>query len=120
MLVLLVKFIHIIVCVLLIVIVLLQADKGEGLSGAFGSGAAATLFGERGASEPIVKLTTMVAIVFMITSLILTIWIPKLESTKTQIELSSPKTSALPPVSQSLPENIQHTPKSETLPNSEK
>lgn len=80
MLAILIKIIHFVVCVGLIVIVLLQADKGEGLAGAFGGGASNTVFGERGAGTIISKLTTIMAVVFMITSLLLSVYISKLES----------------------------------------
>lgn len=79
MLAILVKFIHLVVCLALIVIVLFQADKGEGLAGAFGGGASATLFGERGAETQISKMTTYLAIIFMITSLIIAVWGPDWE-----------------------------------------
>ncbi|MBF0408198.1 MAG: preprotein translocase subunit SecG [Candidatus Riflebacteria bacterium] len=80
MLAILIKFVHFLVCIGLIVIVLLQADKGEGLAGAFGGGASNTMFGERGAATPIAKLTTGMAIIFMITSLVLSIFLPRIES----------------------------------------
>ena len=67
----LVKFVHLIVCIGLIVIVLFQADKGEGLAGAFGGGASSSVFGERGSGGFMSKLTTGLAVVFMITSLII-------------------------------------------------
>lgn len=68
--------VHIVVCIGLILIVLLQTDKGEGLSGAFGGGASSTVFGERGSGGFLSKLTTTMAIVFMITSLVLSIFLP--------------------------------------------
>lgn len=64
--------VHILACVALIVIVLLQADKGEGLSGAFGGGASSAIFGKRGASGFMAKVTAISAIVFMVTTLWLT------------------------------------------------
>jgi len=79
MLAILVKIIHFLVCLGLVVVVLLQADKGEGLAGAFGGGASNTLFGERGAATPMAKLTTAMAIIFMITSLLLSVFMPRLE-----------------------------------------
>lgn len=60
--------IHIFVCLALILVVLLQADKGDGLSGAFGSGGSGALFGKRGATGTIARLTAGAAIMFMITS----------------------------------------------------
>jgi len=64
----LIKFIHIITCLILIVVVLLQADKGEGLGGAFGAGGGGALFGKRGATGTIARVTAGAAIVFMFTS----------------------------------------------------
>jgi preprotein translocase subunit SecG len=92
MLAILIKIIHFIVCIGLIVIVLLQADKGEGLAGAFGGGASSTVFGERGAGTFISKLTTGMAVVFMITSLLISVYLPRWETNAPapKIELSSP------------------------------
>jgi preprotein translocase subunit SecG len=59
---------HICVCVLLILIVLLQKGKGAGMGAAFG-GSSQTVFGSAGASGFLQKGTTIVAIVFMLTSL---------------------------------------------------
>ncbi len=78
----LIQLIHIVVCVGLIVIVLLQADKGEGLAGAFGGGASSTVFGERGGGGFMSKLTTGMAIVFMVTSLIIAVYVPRWEESK--------------------------------------
>jgi preprotein translocase subunit SecG len=62
---------HVLVCFALILIVLLQAGKGAEMGAAFG-GASQTIFGSSGAMGFLSKLTTAVAVVFMITSLILT------------------------------------------------
>lgn len=64
--------IHVIVCLMLIAIVLLQSGKGAELGAAFG-GSSQTLFGSRGAATFLSKLTTITAIVFMITSLTLAV-----------------------------------------------
>ncbi|NVM57496.1 MAG: preprotein translocase subunit SecG [Desulfobacterales bacterium] len=61
--------IHVIVCFALIFIVLLQTGKGADMGVAFGGGASHTLFGGTGASSFLSKLTTIAAIVFMLTSL---------------------------------------------------
>jgi preprotein translocase subunit SecG len=62
---------HVLVCFALIMIVLLQAGKGAEMGAAFG-GASQTIFGSSGAMGFLSKLTTVVAVLFMITSLILT------------------------------------------------
>jgi len=61
---------HVIVCFALILIVLLQAGKGAEMGAAFG-GASQTIFGSAGAVGFLTKLTTIAAVVFMITSLFL-------------------------------------------------
>ncbi len=63
--------IHVIVSIALIMIVLLQTGKGADMGAAFGGGASQTLFGTTGASTFLGKLTTIAAIVFMLTSLTL-------------------------------------------------
>ena len=63
--------VHVIVCVALIMIVLLQTGKGADMGAAFGGGGSQTLFGSTGASTFLSKATTAAAIVFMLTSLAL-------------------------------------------------
>ena len=63
--------IHVIVCIALILIVLLQTGKGADMGAAFGGGSSQTLFGSTGASTFLSKATTMAAVVFMLTSLTL-------------------------------------------------
>ena len=61
--------IHVIACVLLVLIVLMQSSKGGGLSGAFGGGGGQTMFGGREAATFLSKLTTYLAVLYMVTSL---------------------------------------------------
>jgi preprotein translocase subunit SecG len=69
--VLVLKIIHLIVAVGVIVGVLMQSGKSAGLSGAI-DGGASTFFGKgKGLDQKLEKVTTVVAIVFMITSLLL-------------------------------------------------
>ncbi|MDH7499210.1 MAG: preprotein translocase subunit SecG [candidate division NC10 bacterium] len=65
--------VHLIMCFLLILIVLLQTGKGAQMGSAFGSGASQTIFGTRGATTFLGKLTTVAAIIFMLTSLSLAV-----------------------------------------------
>ena len=64
--------IHIFVCLFLIAVVLLQSGKGAEIGAAFG-GSSQTLFGSRGAATFLSKMTTIVAVVFMLTSFLLAI-----------------------------------------------
>jgi preprotein translocase subunit SecG len=61
--------VHVVVCVALIMIVLLQTGKGADMGAAFGGGGSQTLFGSTGASTFLSKATTGAAIIFMVTSL---------------------------------------------------
>ncbi len=63
-----VLIIHLLVCLGLILVVLLQAGKGASMGAAFG-GSSQTVFGSAGATTFLAKLTTAVAVVFMLTSL---------------------------------------------------
>ena len=72
--------VHILVCIALILIVLLQAGKGAEMGAAFG-GASQTIFGSAGAMGFLSKLTTVAAVIFMITSLLLTFSSTKRAST---------------------------------------
>jgi preprotein translocase subunit SecG len=65
-----VTIIHVVVCVILILVVLLQAGKGANMGAAFG-GSSQTVFGSSGAGTFLSKMTTIVAAVFMLTSLTL-------------------------------------------------
>jgi preprotein translocase subunit SecG len=66
-----VSTIHVLVCLILILVVLLQSGKGADLAGAFGGGGTQTAFGSRGPASFLSKATTISAVVFMITSIAL-------------------------------------------------
>jgi preprotein translocase subunit SecG len=68
----LIVIVHILVCLALIGIVLLQAGKGADIGAAFGAGSSQTMFGTRGAATFLQKATVGAAITFMVTSLALT------------------------------------------------
>jgi preprotein translocase subunit SecG len=62
---------HVTVCVLLILIVLLQTGKGAEMGASIGGAGSQALFGAAGPANILTKITTGVAIIFMITSLTL-------------------------------------------------
>jgi preprotein translocase subunit SecG len=68
-----VMFVHIIVCVFLIGVVLVQQGRSADLAGAFGGQGSQTAFGPRAAANLLTRLTTWAAIIFMVTSLSLTV-----------------------------------------------
>jgi preprotein translocase subunit SecG len=61
--------VHVIVCLILILVVLLQSGKAADLAGAFGGMGSQTVFGPRGTATVLSKATTVAAALFMITSL---------------------------------------------------
>ena len=64
--------IHVIVCLVLIVVVLLQHGKSADIAATFGGMGSQTAFGPRGTATAFSRLTTWCAIIFMITSMSLT------------------------------------------------
>jgi preprotein translocase subunit SecG len=69
MLSILLTILHVLVALSLIAVVLLQTGKRADLAGAFGGGGSQTVFGTRGAATFLSKFTTTAAILFMLTSL---------------------------------------------------
>ena len=69
----LLTIIHVLVCVFLVIVVLLQSGKAADLAGAFGGMGSQTAFGPRGAATVLSKATTIAAGLFMVTSLTLAI-----------------------------------------------
>jgi preprotein translocase subunit SecG len=65
---------HVLVCLLLLMVVLLQSGRAADLAGAFGGAGSQTAFGPRGAATFLSKATTFLAVVFMVTSLTLAIF----------------------------------------------
>jgi len=91
----LIVILHIIVCLILILVVLLQSGKAADLAGAFGGGGSQTAFGGRGQASLLSKITTASAIIFMITSLGL--WILSGKETSSVVgNEKAPVTTAVP------------------------
>ena len=73
MLIVLLTILHVLVCVFMVVVVLLQSGKAADLAGAFGGMGSQTTFGPRGTATALSKATAAAAALFMITSLSLAI-----------------------------------------------
>jgi preprotein translocase subunit SecG len=65
--------VHVIVCLFLIGVVLLQQGRSADLAGAFGGQGSQTAFGPRAAANVLTRLTTWSAVIFMFTSIGLTV-----------------------------------------------
>jgi preprotein translocase subunit SecG len=71
--IILVTIVHVIVCLFLIIVVLLQSGKAGDISAAFGGQGSQAAFGPRGAATALSKATTISAVLFMLTSVTLSI-----------------------------------------------
>jgi preprotein translocase subunit SecG len=71
--IILLVILHVIVCLFLIGVVLLQQGKSADLASAFGGQGSQTAFGPRGAAHLLTRHTTWSAVIFMLTSIALTI-----------------------------------------------
>jgi preprotein translocase subunit SecG len=69
----LLTIVHVVVCFFLIIVILLQSGKAADLAGAFGGMGSQTAFGPRGSATLLSKATTISTIVFMLTSISLSI-----------------------------------------------
>ena len=65
---------HVVVCLFLIIVVLLQSGKSADIAAAFGGMGSQTAFGTRTAATVLSKATTWAAIMFMITSITLSVF----------------------------------------------
>src|SRR5215470_10249883 len=85
--------VHVIVCLFLIIVVLLQSGKAADLAGAFGGMGSQTAFGPRGSATLLSKATTISAILFMVTSLSLSIVASRQAGLGTSVLESAPKSA---------------------------
>jgi preprotein translocase subunit SecG len=88
---------HVIACLFLIAVVLLQQGKNQDLASAFGGGGTQTAFGPRGSANVLSRATTILAGVFMVTSLALSVLRPGSGSVLDRVQnppLGSPSPAA--------------------------
>ena len=103
-----ITIVHVIVSIGLILVVLLQTGKGAEVGAVFG-GSSATIFGSSGAGNFLTRLTTGMAIVFMITSLTLGYFAGK-KPTATIFDNRAPAALPNSPAPQSAPAQPQAGP----------
>ena len=120
MIMILLTVVHVIVCLFLILVVLLQQGKSADWSGTFGGGSSQTAFGQRGSATVLSKATTAAAVIFMVTSLALTIVSASTGSRSVvpatapaPAPAGTPKPAEVPSVA---PENKEATPAAPTTP----
>jgi len=93
--------VHIVACLFLIGVVLLQQGKNQDLASAFGGGGTQTAFGPRGSANVLSRATTILAGVFMVTSLALSILRPKTSSFLDQVQ--TPPAASPAPMASAVP-----------------
>jgi preprotein translocase subunit SecG len=86
--------IHVIVCLFLIGVILLQQGRSADLAGAFGGQGSQTAFGPRAAANIFTRLTTWAAVTFMVTSFTLTILYTRSNHTRSVLDGTTTSTPA--------------------------
>jgi preprotein translocase subunit SecG len=103
----LIVFLHVVACLFLIAVVLLQQGKGQDLASAFGGGGTQTAFGPRGSATVLSRATTILAGVFMVTSLALSLIRPGrsgvLDQVPSAVATPSPAATAAPATTPAAP-----------------
>ena len=104
---------HVLICVFLIIVVLLQSGRGADVAAAFGGMGSQTAFGPRGSATVLSRATTWSAILFMITSLTLSIIASRRSSSGSVLGNIKPSQTKSQPVQQPAPkpESPPATPK---------
>lgn len=92
--------IHIIVCAFLIIVVLLQSGQGGDIAAAFGGMGSQTAFGPRGSATVLSKATTWSAVIFMITSITLSIFAARHKGSGSVLSGVTPTQTKQQPVQQ--------------------
>jgi preprotein translocase subunit SecG len=88
--------VHVIVCLFLIGVVLLQQGRSADLAGAFGGQGSQTAFGPRAAANVLTRLTTWSAVIFMFTSITLTALYVRTSGSHSVLENTKPIPSSAP------------------------
>ncbi len=85
---------HVLVCLFLILIVLIQQGRSADLAGAFGGQGSQTAFGPRAAANVLTRLTTWSAVIFMCTSIVLVVLYQRSTGTHSVLEGVKPAPTA--------------------------
>ena len=101
--VVLLTVIHVLVCIFLIIVVLLQSGRGADVAAAFGGMGSQTAFGPRGSATVLSRATTWSAIIFMITSITLSIAASRRSTSSSVLGNIKPSQSKSQPAQQQAP-----------------
>ena len=109
--IILVTIVHVLVCLFLIAVVLLQSGKSGDLAAAFGGQGSQTAFGPRGAASVLSRATTWSAIIFMVTSITLSIYAAKKTGPTSVLSGVKTQTKSQPAAPATTPQNPTPTQK---------
>jgi preprotein translocase subunit SecG len=91
-----VVFVHVLVCLFLVGVVLIQQGRSADLAGAFGGQGSQTAFGPRAAANVLTRLTTWSAVIFMCTSISLVVLYQRSAGTHSVLEGVKPAPASAP------------------------
>src|SRR5277367_3275651 len=95
--VILITLVHIAVCLFLIIVVLLQSGQSGDIAAAFGGMGSQTAFGPRGAATVLSRATTWAAVIFMVTSITLSVYASRRGGPKSVLQgISAPPAKTQP------------------------
>jgi preprotein translocase subunit SecG len=106
--------IHIIVCIFMVIVVLLQSGKSADVAAAFGGMGSQTAFGPRSAANVLTKATTTSAVIFMITSIVLSVMMSRRTSNSVLQSVKPAKQTTAPAQSGSQSKGSNQEPKPAT------
>jgi preprotein translocase subunit SecG len=92
--IILLVIVHVIVCLVLLAVILMQQGTSADLAGAFGGQGSQTAFGPRGATNVLTKLTAWAAVIFMLTSVGLTLTMSRTSNNRSVLSGTSTTQSA--------------------------
>ncbi|HZQ21460.1 MAG TPA: preprotein translocase subunit SecG [Terriglobales bacterium] len=101
--IILITIVHIIVCFFLIIVVLLQSGKSGDIAAAFGGMGSQTAFGPRGAATALSKATTWSAIIFMVTSITLSVYASRKSGSNSVLQGIKPSSTNSKPAAPAAP-----------------
>lgn len=107
--------IHLIVCIILILVILLQTGKGADIGAVFGGGSSQTVFGTSGASTFLSRLTIAAAVTFMVTSIVLSYFSGKGASVEYSV-MQEQATQSAPRPGEGTPQPMPETPSPKEAP----
>lgn len=104
----LITLFHVFAAISLIALVLIQHGKGADIGAAFGSGASNTMFGSQGVTPFLVKVTAILAFVFFLTSLSLSLLVSKQHTNSLAMPVTqiAPSTPVVPATNSNQPESV--------------